>query len=263
MTEFIKSKIQQRDSTYKNCHQKNSKSLDYEILQNEIENVAIIISERKSHYYNKLAQKLVSQSKSSKIYCFILKTFFNGKKIPLIPPLNVGNKIAADFKEKARLFNEFFTPKYAPIVNDSSLPRLVALSSESSLSAILFNNGDILKIIRSLAINKAHGHDNISIRMIGICDKATVKPLSIISKNCFRPVSLLPILGKILEKIMFISIFEYLQEDNLLCENQSGFQPYDSCEYQLLPIVHTKYMHHLIVILLLMLEMFFRSFKSL
>ena len=56
MTEFIKFKIQQRNSTYKNYHQNNSKSLYYEILQNEIENVAIIIFERKNHYYNKLAK---------------------------------------------------------------------------------------------------------------------------------------------------------------------------------------------------------------
>ena len=47
MTEFIRFKIQQRNSTYKNYHQKNSKSLDYEIMQSEIENVASIISERK------------------------------------------------------------------------------------------------------------------------------------------------------------------------------------------------------------------------
>ena len=54
-------------------------------------------------------------------------TFFNGKEIPFIPPLNVGNKFVADLKEKARLFNEFF------LTNDSSLPRLVVLNLESSL----------------------------------------------------------------------------------------------------------------------------------
>ena len=42
MTEFIKFKIQQRISTYKNYHQKNSKSLDYEILQSEIENSLVL-----------------------------------------------------------------------------------------------------------------------------------------------------------------------------------------------------------------------------
>ena len=120
---------------------------------------------------------MINPSTNFKTYWSILKTFFNGQKIPLIPPLNAGNKLVADFKEKARLFNEFFASKCTPIANDSSLPKLVALSSESSLSAIHFNNGDILKIIRSLNINKAHCHYNISIRMIKICDKAIVKPL--------------------------------------------------------------------------------------
>ena len=85
---------------------------------------------------------------------------------------------------------------------------------------------NILKIMRALNINKAHGHDEISVRMIKICDEALVKPLSLINKNCidtgvfpdiwkksnivpiykrgdqqiidnYRPISLLPICGKI------------------------------------------------------------------
>ena len=76
MTEFIKFKIQQHNSAYKNYHQKNSKSLDHEILQSEIENVASIISERKSDYIQyKLAQKLINSFTSSKTYWSILKTF--------------------------------------------------------------------------------------------------------------------------------------------------------------------------------------------
>ena len=97
--------------------------------------------------------------------------------------MNVGNKLVADFKEKARLFNDFFASKCTPMTNDRSLPRLVALNSETSLSAIHFNNDDILKIIIYLDFSKAHGHDNISIKMIKICDKAIAKPLSIIYKN--------------------------------------------------------------------------------
>ena len=54
----------------------------------------------------------------------------------------------------------------------------------------------------------------------------------------YRPVSLLPIFGKILERLIFNSLFEFLHENNLLNENQSGFRPSDSCEYQLLSIVH-------------------------
>ena len=57
----------------------------------------------------------------------------------------------------------------------------------------------------------------------------------------YRPVSLIPIFGKILERLIFNSLFEFLHENNLLNENQSGFRPSDSCEYQLLSIVHDIY----------------------
>ena len=51
----------------------------------------------------------------------------------------------------------------------------------------------------------------------------------------------LPIFGKILERLILNSLFEFLQENNLLNQNQSGFRPSDSCEYQLLSIVHDIY----------------------
>ena len=117
----------------------------------------------------------------------------------------------------------------------------------------------------ALDVNKAHGHDVISIRMIKLCGKSIIPAISLIYKNCInsgifpniwkksnvvpvlkkgdrqvvenhRPVSLLPIFGKILEKLIFNSLFEFVHQINLLNENQSGFRPSDSCEYQLLSI---------------------------
>ena len=49
---------------------------------------------------------------------------------------------------------------------------------------------------------------------------------------------MIPTRGKILVTILFNSIYEYLEEKNLLCENHSGFRSSDSCEYQRLSIVH-------------------------
>ena len=49
--------------------------------------------------------------------------------------------------------------------------------------SISLSDSDILKIIRSLYINKAQGHDAISVRMVKICDDAVKRPLSIIYKN--------------------------------------------------------------------------------
>ena len=38
-------------------------------------------------------------------------------------------------------------------------------------------------MIRSLNVDKVHGHDNKSIRMLKICDTAIIKPLSITFNN--------------------------------------------------------------------------------
>ena len=44
----------------------------------------------------------------------------------------------------------------------------------------------------------------------------------------YRLVSLLPISGKILQRPVFNSLFEFLQKQNLYNENQSGCRPSDS-----------------------------------
>ena len=57
----------------------------------------------------------------------------------------------------------------------------------------------------------------------------------------YRPVSLLPICSKIFEKVIFNSLFKYLDDNNLFTSNQSDFQPGDSCLHQLLSITHDIY----------------------
>ena len=54
----------------------------------------------------------------------------------------------------------------------------------------------------------------------------------------YRPISLLPIFSKVFEKLIFDDIFSYLELNNLLSQNQSGFRPGDSCVSQLLNITH-------------------------
>ena len=50
----------------------------------------------------------------------------------------------------------------------------------------------------------------------------------------YRPISLLPICGKILEKIIFKNLYSYLHTNNLITKNQSGFRQGDSTTNQLL-----------------------------
>ena len=92
--------------------------------------------------------------------------------------------------------------------------------TNSRINSVPFSEDLVTKIIRNLNVNKAHGHDDISIRMIKMCDESLVRPLSIIFRNSlnscinvipvhkkddkqcvnnYRPVSLLLYLGKFLK----------------------------------------------------------------
>ena len=61
-----------------------------------------------------------------------------------------------------------------------------------------------------------------------------------ILKN-YRPVSLLPICAKFFERIIYYRIFEFLTENVLITEHQSGFKPRDYCINQLLSTTHDIY----------------------
>ena len=129
----------------------------------------------------------LNDSKTSDKTCWsILKSFYNNSKIPLIPPLLVNNKIVSDFTEKENLFNDFSATQCTHLPNNSVLPSSISLKTQARLSSINFEKEDILKITRNFNVNKAQGHDNISIRMLKICDSVLVEPLSVIYKNCIN-----------------------------------------------------------------------------
>ena len=110
----------------------------------------------------------------------------------------------------------------------------------------------------------------ISIRMLKLCGKSICKSLDLIFQSCikqgkfpaewkktnvvpvhkkrdkqilknYRPVSLLPVCGKIFECLIYNNLFEYFIESDLISQNQSGFKPGDSCINQLISITHEIY----------------------
>ena len=138
------------------------------------------------------------------------------------------------------------------------------------MNTINFTEDDILNVIRKLDPSKTHGRDQISIRMVQICDKAICKPLHLISFSCiesrifpaewkkanvahihkgddkqnfenYRPASLLPIFGKIFERLIYNEMYSFFIENDLISSNQSGFKQGDFCINQLLSITHDIY----------------------
>ena len=235
-------------------------------LQNNTNLVSNLITTSKDSYFINLGKKLNDPQTSPKTYWSILKRFLNKIKIPTIPPLLVNGTFETDFRKKAGIFNTFFADQCSIINNGSVLP-VINYKTHKRLTNITISPEDLSSMIKDLNPNKAHGHDNISIKMIKICGDTIIPPLKIIfelaiksshfpdswkkgniipvhkkeSKNVitnYRPISLLPIFGKIFEKVIYNNLFKYLQDNNFLSDNQSGFRSGDSCISQLITITH-------------------------
>ena len=113
------------------------------------------------------------------------------------------------------------------------------LLTEHTLTSCDFSETDILRIINNQDSNKAHGHDMISIRMLKLCGEAICRPLNIIFKTCLNtgkfpsewkkgnvvpiykkddkqnvnnycPVSLLPICGKMFERLIYNIMYDLI-----------------------------------------------------
>ena len=54
----------------------------------------------------------------------------------------------------------------------------------------------------------------------------------------YRPISLLPVFGKIFEKSLFNNLYPYPITNNLISDKQSGFKKGDSTVNQLLYVCH-------------------------
>ena len=186
MNEIIKSKMNTRNKLLKQYILNGRFESDFILIESLVNELNDLISQTKTLYYENLAKKLNNPLLQAKTYWSILKTFYNDKKIPLIPPLLIDDTFITDTQAKANIFNNFFAEQCTPLKNNSMLPTNQIFLTQARQGSLDFNEGEILKIIRNLNINKTHGHDEISIRMIKICDKSLLKPLIILFENSIK-----------------------------------------------------------------------------
>ena len=210
-----------------------------------------------------MAKKLDNTFTAPKAYWSILNNFL-GKKTPNILPLIVNHIVVSNFTTKANLFNNLFASQCSPVVNSIILPNFYYKTQEQ-ISDIEIKEDGILLIIKNLNPNKAHGWDNVSIRMMQLCSKSIVKPSKYLSessliagifpedwkkgniipvhkkesKNCLkncRQIILPLIFRKIFERLFFNAVFNFFVQNQLITDCQSAFIPGSSCVLQLLHI---------------------------
>ena len=137
-----------------------------------------------------------------------------------------------------------------PFRKASKLP----IRTSSTLNHVKFDENVIADHLRSLKTKKATGPDGIPASVLKAASTCLANPLSklftrffalifvpyqwrvsqvvpVHKKRCrsdpknYRPVSLLPIIGKIMEKIIASEIREHLEDNKILSKAQFGFRP--------------------------------------
>ena len=85
----------------------------------------------KSSYLTNMGNKANEPGISQKSYWKIINRVMNKCRSPKIPPLLINNQFILDCRDKAKLFNDFFSEQCKPIVNSSVLPNFAfSLSKE-------------------------------------------------------------------------------------------------------------------------------------
>ena len=132
------------------------------------------------------------------------------------------DKFVTDIQSKANIFNKYFADQCTPLTNDCILSTSQMFLTPSRVCILNFSEAEIIKIIRNLNEHKAQGHDDISVRMIKICDKSILKPLILLLKNYLNHLII-----QIYEKdlILYLSIKRMIN-DMLITTDQYLYYPY-------------------------------------
>lgn len=174
--------------------------------------------------------------------------------------------------EIARAFNGFFASSVG-LVGCGGYDILRSCSSESVLNRDItqfklrpIEESEVHELLLGLQMNKATGIDGISARILKQCADGIAGSLALLfnsslrscevptewksavitpvlkkepktSLDNYRPVSVLPVVVKIFEKLIHRQLYDYLMENNILSANQFGFRPHHSTQDVLVSIV--------------------------
>ena len=125
---------------------------------------------------------------------------------------------------------------------------------------------EVLNIINNLKNKKSSGKDELSNKLLKSIQHIISKPLSVIINQSlvtgiypealkiskvkplykkgdkkdvcnYRPISLLPTISKVFERVLYVQIYEYFNLNSLLCEQQYGFRSKHSTELATIKLV--------------------------
>ena len=197
------------------------------------------------------------------------------KSAPILPhAIHVNGIEVVDDVDIAEAFNDFFITNASNITKDIPKPKYSQKDNEMEndidhpkVSLKLITPEFVINEIDRMCADKATGEDGISCKMLKLSKeviaqsvtdiinksfvsgtvprawkRARVVPIfksgDIASLNNYRPISVLPIISKIIERAVHKQLSEFLETNNLLHPNQSGFRPKHSTNTLLMKLVN-------------------------
>ena len=242
-TKPLKTMLNRKNRLFKNYKKHGYKAEDkvrLVVFRTECQHA---VETSKSSYLVNLGNKANNLNTSQKSFWKIIKRVMNKCRAPNIPPLLVNNLFILNCSEKARYFNDFFSQQCKLVINNSVLPTFTFFT-DKRINYVTIDNDQIILPIRKIDPKKATGSDGISGQMLLLCIESVILPLQIIFTNIlststypdmwkianvtpiykkgdkqliknYRPISLLPVCGKILKKIIFNNLYAYLHRKSL------------------------------------------------
>lgn len=231
------------------------------------------IRQAKQMYYNN--QILYSDNRSKVVWNIISSSIKNFQ--PQTNSSRIVNDVEVlDKKEIANAYNNFFVnlPKEIRInkQNDTKINNLIKQSKFTNKTIFLeaVTDSEVTSTLKNLKNTNSTGPDQFSTSIIKKCAIHLAKPLChiiniCISEGCFpnllkiskvialfkkgdpkllsnyRPISLLSVFSKIIEKILAKRIIKFLESNNLLANSQHGFRHNKSTMSALLSILDVIY----------------------
>ena len=122
ITKPLKTMLNRKNRLFKNYKQHRYKDEDkvrLDAFRIECQNA---VESAKCSYLTNMGNKVNDPGTSQKSYWKIINRVMNKCRAPKIPPLLINNRFILDCREKAKLFNDFFSRQCEPIINSSVLP---------------------------------------------------------------------------------------------------------------------------------------------
>lgn len=265
---LIKS-IKYRDKLYQHLKTTSSDSPNYNTRKINLSTYNGIlkksIREAKTQYYHTQFEKYKHDIKQTWATISNIISRSKRDKSKINELLIDGRKIT-DEKLMAEKFNNFFV-NIGPKLVDENKNKNSDVSYHSFLNNRVFcsfhftliTESDISKTIKSLQNKTSSGHDGISVKLLKLLAPGLSKSLTLIINQSlltgifpnklkiakviplykkgdhniignYRPISLLPSISKVFEKIVYNQLYSYFSENDLFYDGQYGFRNNHSTE---------------------------------